>query len=99
LISKLRRAFRLAGVRRAVSFQLFFLLCGFFATAATAQVGEESLPEEVPATISIESDAASDEAIRERITAIFAQMSGFAAIEVEVREGVVSLDGSASNEA
>jgi hypothetical protein len=41
----------------------------------------------------------SDEAIRERITAIFAQMSGFAAIEVEVREGVVSLDGSASNEA
>ncbi|WP_220463686.1 mechanosensitive ion channel domain-containing protein [Sediminihaliea albiluteola] len=51
------------------------------------------------ASLSLQHDAEADERIKSRIESIFAEISSLEAIQVEVKEGVVTLSGEAANEA
>ena len=63
------------------------------ATAGGPAWGQAPTPVQDPPPIRIDSDAGSDAAIASRLSRIFAQLDTLSAVQVQVAEGVVTLDG------
>jgi hypothetical protein len=61
---------------------------------ATRQTPETSTPAAPQQLAQTRANAPDDQAIENRIAAIFSQIDSLAHVEVDVREGVVSLDGN-----
>ena len=65
----------------------------------TGQTPETSAPPVPQQLVQTRANAPDDQAIENRIAAIFSQIDSLAHVEVDVREGVVSLTGAVSNSA
>jgi len=76
---------------------LLAILALIWAMPVAAQLEAPSEPAATPTsvqTIAATQDAGDDDRIAERISGIFAELPAFQGVEIEVREGVVSLSGT-----
>ena len=82
-------------MRRLLAFVLLLLAAPAAALLPTAPETEAPAPAEAPAqTIEDTQDAGADDRIAERIGGIFSELPAFRQVEVEVRQGVVTLSGT-----
>ena len=72
------------------------LLIGMAPTAAQVRLDSTMLPD---TSIAVEAEGVSDGAIAERIRAVLAALDGYDTVEVEVESGVVTISGTAVDEA
>lgn len=72
---------------------LSFPVYGFSQAATTEPVESEA------ATVAVEHDSGIDERIKKRIEGIFGEMDSLAAVQIQVKEGVVTLAGETANQA
>ena len=82
--------------------RLIHLLVGLCLMAAVPAIQSHAqAPAEQPAAqiVQTASDAPDDAAIESRISAIFSEIDSLKSVEVDVREGVVTLSGGVSNSA
>jgi len=79
--------------------KLLLILLLSYAASSAAQTEPPEPVDPESATLALEHDTAADERIKSRIQNIFRELDSLAAIEVAVKEGVVTLGGEAANEA
>ena len=91
------RSLASAGRLWSTLFVALIVACGFTGVAI-GQESRDTQSTDSSTAISTNSDAASDNAIQQRIEAIFAQVDALQNVAVNVDEGVVVLSGTASNE-
>ncbi|AKM08774.1 mechanosensitive ion channel family protein [Croceicoccus naphthovorans] len=94
------RLTRLPRILFPILFACLFPAGGAMAAVPLTTAPESTEPTEDPATgaaIETDRDAGADKRIANRIRAIFAAIEGLRTVEVDVREGVVSLSGSVAS--